>query len=209
MPHMMIWSTNVARKQGNAKVIQCQMKWFWPIETITLLFNDNVHMCDVYANGIHLHMSKHELLQNHSHRRHIGNTWALSILMSVNSMVQVRARHLSLFKYEYWYNITKKNLCLYEENWLWHMWSPPQWAQSNDQGEPAVSYRWTGWVWGITGWHRRLQENTDHFRGIYKTYPNLIKENRRMPTCNRLDLQTLGSQPIMPKISAITGTKST
>ena len=40
---------------------------------------------------------------------------------------------------------------------------------------------------------------TDHFRGIYKTYPNLIKENRRMSTCNRLDLQTLGSQPIMLK----------
>ena len=30
-------------------------------------------------------------------------------------------------------------------------------------------------------------------------YPNLIKENRRMSTCNRLDLQTLGSQPVMPK----------
>ena len=40
---------------------------------------------------------------------------------------------------------------------------------------------------------------TDHFRGIYRIYPNLIKENRRMPTCNQLDLQTLGSPPIMPK----------
>jgi hypothetical protein len=40
---------------------------------------------------------------------------------------------------------------------------------------------------------------TDHFRGIYRIYFNLIKENRRMSTCNRLDLQTLGSQPIMPK----------
>ena len=29
--------------------------------------------------------------------------------------------------------------------------------------------------------------------------PNLIKENRRMSTCNQLDSQTLGSQPIMPK----------
>ena len=29
--------------------------------------------------------------------------------------------------------------------------------------------------------------------------PNLIKENWRMSTCNQLDLQTLGSQPIMPK----------
>ena len=37
---------------------------------------------------------------------------------------------------------------------------------------------------------------TDHFRGIYGICPNLIKGNRRMSTCNRLDLQTLGSQPI-------------
>ena len=41
---------------------------------------------------------------------------------------------------------------------------------------------------------------TDHFRDIYRIYTILIKENRRMSTCNRLDLQTLGSQPvIMPK----------
>ena len=40
---------------------------------------------------------------------------------------------------------------------------------------------------------------TDHFRGISRTFPNLIKENRRMSKSNRLDLQTLGSQPVMPK----------
>ena len=40
---------------------------------------------------------------------------------------------------------------------------------------------------------------TDHFRGICGIYFNLIKENRRMSTCNRLDLQALGSQPVMPK----------
>ena len=39
---------------------------------------------------------------------------------------------------------------------------------------------------------------TNHSKGIYRTYPNLIKENRRMSTCYRLDLQTLGSQPVMP-----------
>ena len=39
---------------------------------------------------------------------------------------------------------------------------------------------------------------TDHFRGIYRIYyPNLTKGNRRLSTCNRLDLQTLGSQPVM------------
>ena len=39
---------------------------------------------------------------------------------------------------------------------------------------------------------------TDHFREIHKIYPNLIKENLRMSTCNRLDLQTPGSRPVMP-----------
>ena len=43
------------------------------------------------------------------------------------------------------------------------------------------------------------RENTDHFRGICRIYPNLVKENRRMSTCKRLDLQTLGSQPVMQK----------
>ena len=40
---------------------------------------------------------------------------------------------------------------------------------------------------------------TDHSRGIYRIHPNLIKENRRMPARNRLDLPTLGSQLVMPK----------
>ena len=40
---------------------------------------------------------------------------------------------------------------------------------------------------------------TDHSKGIYSMYRNLRKENRRMSTCNRLDLQTLGSQLVMPK----------
>ena len=40
---------------------------------------------------------------------------------------------------------------------------------------------------------------TNHFRGTYKIYPNLIKENRRISTCNRLELQTLGFQPVKPK----------
>ena len=68
-----------------------------------------------------------------------------------------------------------------------------------DQGEPAVNYRWTGWVWEITGWSSRLWKNYDQFRGIYNVYLNLVKENRRMWICNQLDLQTLGSQPVIPK----------
>ena len=45
---------------------------------------------------------------------------------------------------------------------------------------------------------------TDHFRGIYRMYPNLMKENRRISTCNILDLQTLGSQLVKSKNSPIT-----
>ena len=40
---------------------------------------------------------------------------------------------------------------------------------------------------------------TDRFRGVCRIDPNLVKGNRRMSTCNRLDLQTLESPPVMPK----------
>ena len=41
---------------------------------------------------------------------------------------------------------------------------------------------------------------TNHFRGMYGPYLNLIQKNWRMSSaCNRLDLQTPGSQLIMPK----------
>ena len=67
------------------------------------------------------------------------------------------------------------------------------------RGELAVTYRWTGEDWEITDWSSRLpQEITDHLWGIYRLYPNLIKGNWRMSTCNWLDLQTLGSPPVMP-----------
>ena len=42
------------------------------------------------------------------------------------------------------------------------------------------------------------REITNYFRGIYRIFHNLIKENCRMSTCDHLDLQTLGSQPFMP-----------
>ena len=75
-----------------------------------------------------------------------------------------------------------------------------------------------GYVWGgllIGSWKNRLlvtdelvefeeqpvevqdfREITGHSRGIYKIYPNPIKKNQKMSTCNWLDLETLGSQPI-------------
>ena len=39
----------------------------------------------------------------------------------------------------------------------------PRLNQNYDRGEPAVSYKWTGWVWEITGWSSRLQENYRSF----------------------------------------------
>ena len=62
-----------------------------------------------------------------------------------------------------------------------------------DLGKPAVRYN------SITSWNSRLHEITDHLRGMNRIYPNLIKENRMMSTCNQLDLQKLGSQLIISK----------
>ena len=95
------------------------------------------------------------------------------------------------------------------------VWAPKTWGKwlkpwfgfgnhlvliTNDQGEPAVSYKWTGWVWGKK--HpvevQDYRKINNHFRIIYRIYLNLRKENR-MSTCNRLDLQTLESPPVMPK----------
>ena len=42
-------------------------------------------------------------------------------------------------------------------------------------------------------------KTTDLLRGIQRQYLKSLKKNRKMSTCNRLDLETLGSQPIMPK----------
>ena len=35
------------------------------------------------------------------------------------------------------------------------------------------------------------------WRNLYRIYPSLMKGDQRMSTCNRLDLQTRGSQPMM------------
>ena len=40
---------------------------------------------------------------------------------------------------------------------------------------------------------------TDKFREFCRLHPNLIKKNRKLSTWNWFDLETLGSQPIMPK----------
>ena len=73
-------------------------------------------------------------------------------------------------------------------------------TSTNDPGEPAVSYRWTGWVWEIPVQDQECRKITDHFKGIGRIYLDFKKGNWRMSTCSWLDLQTLGSQSVMPKI---------
>ena len=79
-------------------------------------------------------------------------------------------------------------------------WNDPITAR----GELAVNYRWTKWVWEITGWSWRLQSViTNRLRGIYRTYLKWMKarkQNRKTrSTCNRWALEWLGSSPTMPK----------
>ena len=54
---------------------------------------------------------------------------------------------------------------------------------------------------------RDCRKITDQFRGIYRIYSTLIKENRRMSTCNRLDLQNIriSTDRLCPRIFPITG----
>ena len=63
-----------------------------------------------------------------------------------------------------------------------------------------ASYRWADWVRKIAGSNLKLQENHLPFRRFHKIFSNLTEENRKMSTCNRLALETLGSRLIRTKI---------
>ncbi len=77
----------------------------------------------------------------------------------------------------------------------------PTWTPMIGEHRQLITDFPVEWVWEITSWSSRLQaDDPISLRGNYGVYPNLIKENLRMSTCNRLTWQTLGSQPaIMPK----------
>ena len=66
-----------------------------------------------------------------------------------------------------------------------------------DRGEQAVSYRWS------LRNNRLKFKTTGQLPIILEEFieytPILMKENRTMSTCNRLDLQILGCQLVMPK----------
>ena len=47
---------------------------------------------------------------------------------------------------------------------------------NNERRAPTASYRWTGWVWDITGWDfRRLQKNDRSFQRYLGSIPPIIK----------------------------------
>jgi hypothetical protein len=71
----------------------------------------------------------------------------------------------------------------------WFLW----WAYYSEDFERRPHFQI-----GVAIWRVVLREVYFEF---IKIYPNLIKGNQRMSTCNRLDLQTLGSQLVMPKKS--------
>jgi hypothetical protein len=67
----------------------------------------------------------------------------------------------------------------------------------------SCSYRWTGWLWEIAGWISRLLSGES---SIIQTESNWMeytsdckKKNQKIVTCNRLDLETRGFWPIVPK----------
>ena len=54
---------------------------------------------------------------------------------------------------------------------LWRLILHNLGCRTNERGEPIASYIWTGWVWRITNWRSRLQEN----------YPSLERNMRNVP----------------------------
>ena len=85
--------------------------------------------------------------------------------------------------------------------YILHNHIPINTRSSIKKNEPLKKpiYRWTGWVWGIPVEVQDLRKITYHFKEIYTIYPKSIKRKPKMPTCNRLDLETLGSRPTMAK----------
>jgi hypothetical protein len=75
--------------------------------------------------------------------------------------------------------------------------------QINEWGEPAAAcYRWTGWVWEITGWSSRIQDKYWSFWSTLWNIPQVNEaKNWKMSTCDWLHLETLGSRLTMSKIS--------
>ena len=76
---------------------------------------------------------------------------------------------------------------------LAHVWSGPKLLSCLVTDEPVEFEK------ELVEVHQVLRKRTDHFRGISRINLKLMKENRNMSMCSRLDLKTRGSEPIMPK----------
>ena len=83
----------------------------------------------------------------------------------------------------------------------WHV--PCDFArhESMAHNPSVVRYRWTNWVWEITSWSLETSEDLPIIleESIEEYISNEWKQNRKMSTCNRLDLESLGSWPTMPQ----------
>ena len=76
----------------------------------------------------------------------------------------------------------------------------------NVRGELAVSYRWTGWVPEIIRLKFKTSGNLPIIKEDFIEYKsNHWIKNRKMSMCNRLDLETLRSWPVLLKFFPNTG----
>ena len=80
---------------------------------------------------------------------------------------------------------------------LSHMLNP---CPMNTKNRPLVTEDLV-WIWKTIGRRSRIQEIANHFRRIYAIFLKSIKNNRKMSTCNQLELECLGSWSKCQKIS--------
>ena len=64
----------------------------------------------------------------------------------------------------------------------------------NGENQMLCSYRWTGWVWGITGWSSRLQEN---YRSLWRNLWNISQINKGKPKNHTIQPVGLGNTRIL------------
>ena len=71
---------------------------------------------------------------------------------------------------------------------------------TNDRGGPAVGYKWTGWVWEITGWRFKAAGGLPIGLEEFVEYtPTSINKEIRTKDVNQLDLEVIIYQPAVPK----------
>ena len=145
----------------------------------------NIHWSNIWLTA-RSHMTSHwtwgSVTTLHGSRGVLGRPLGTFFWSSHNLTVTALASCVK------WPFISPPNLCIFPYTGWARVWSPCTIAlakvcrlRSYDRGEPAVSYKWTGWFWDITGKTvGDCRKITNRFRGIYRIYPYSIKESRRM-----------------------------